>query len=137
MLGVHKMNSVLYKHKTCSIPSSLCYLCTSYEEETVSHLLFRCSFFQQNRKMLWKDVEEMCPSQLLLGTINSMNDNNKCSFLLTGLNNSYVCEWTMFYHSIAKFINTMYQEDWALTWIINQWCLHNSLNNWLTISILM
>ena len=95
MLGVHKLNCVLYKHKTCSIPSSLCNLCTSYEEETVSHLLFRCSYFQQTRKMLRKDVEEMCPSQILLGTINSMNDKNSCLFLMTGLNNSYVCEWTV------------------------------------------
>ena len=109
MIGVHKLNSVLYKHKTCNLPNSLCNLCTSYEEESVSHLLFRCSNFHQKRKKLWKDVEETCPSQILLDTINSMNDNNKCTFLLTGLNNSYVCEWTMFYHSIAKFINTMYQ----------------------------
>ena len=76
MLGVHKLNCVLYKDKTSSIPSSLCYACTSYKEESVSHLLFRCGYFQQKIKMLWKDVVEMFPSQILLGTINSMNYNN-------------------------------------------------------------
>ena len=41
-------------------------------------------------------------------SINAMNDDTKSAFLLTGLNDGYVPEWSIFFHAIANFINKMY-----------------------------
>jgi len=106
LLGVHKLNTVLVKQR--NITSPMCNLCQSYESETVSHFMFRCSNSEKERTKLWNEIQLSCPSTILMESINAMSDDTKSAFLLTGLNDSYVPEWSIFFHAIANFINKMY-----------------------------
>ena len=114
-LGVHMLNSVLFKHRGNVIHSPVCQLCDSYENETVSHLLFQCSVFHVTRVTLWASVKSSCPSLKLHEFLMSKSDTETTKLLLTGLNNWYVKEWSEFFKAITN-ISNMYQQRLNISW---------------------
>ena len=114
-LGVHKLNTVLFRYKNNTTDSPLCQLCELYECETVPHLLLRCLKFEDIRNVLWANVVSKCPSKSLLELLLLKNDEVVTQLLLTGFNNAYVPEWTEFFEAIAMFVSNIYKERLYVT----------------------
>ena len=106
-LGVHnlKCNAVKY---TGENQSQLCTNCSDYKYETIEHVLFECEGNSVLRGHLWNNILESCPSASMVYEMTSMSTKARCSFLLSGLNNSYVKEWNNLFKAIVQFITAMY-----------------------------
>ena len=47
LLGCHKLNSCMYKYSDNDIKNAMCSKCMIYEVESVSHLLCKCTMFEE------------------------------------------------------------------------------------------
>ena len=108
LLGVGKLNTSLYRFKDNTIASPLCNNCESYTEDTAIHMLFQCDGLKEERKTLWQDVLENCPTDVLRNEIVRMRDIDCTKFLLSCLSNTFVLEWIPLYKSICKYVYNLY-----------------------------
>ena len=80
-----------------------------YEIESVSHLLFNCTYYDALGAQLYMNVISNSPTAMSEILLN-VDTNFKTELLLTCLHNTYNEEWTEFYKAIVNFIFTMYKE---------------------------
>ena len=88
---------------------SSCYLCHLHERDSPTHILFKCRAqnLVQARTNQWQNILSVMPPAML-DHVNSLNDEDKTSFILTGLNSSYIPEWLPIYTNISVYISQMY-----------------------------
>ena len=87
MTGEHLLQSNTY-HRTNTysyVDSPNCKLCTNFCCETVSHMLFTCPKFSNQRTYMWENVKHLCPDQLFL-TLNDMDAKDKMCLFCQALN---------------------------------------------------
>ena len=111
MTGKHLFQSNTY-HRTNTdndVDSPNCKLCTNFSCETVSHMLFTCPKFSNQRTYMWENVKLLCPKQLFL-TMNDMHANDKTVFILSGFKCQYVQEWSDLYGAVLRYVTTLYEE---------------------------
>ena len=89
--------------------STLCQKCLHYERDTYEHIFFQCESVKDVSSLVWQDVIHECPVRLG-GELNHMNDKEKVNFMLNGLNNSFVPEWSNVFEKVAIFICTIWTD---------------------------
>ena len=112
LLGRHVLNYCLYKHKDNDIANPRCSCCMTYEIESVYHLLFKCNYFADRRKMLWDNVVNKFPPEMLYEEMGRMSYEKVTTYILSVLNNTYTPEWKEFYSTLLMFITSMYDLRW-------------------------
>ena len=110
LMGCHRLNTCLYRYGQNEIASPLCNECSFYEEETVDHMLFRCSSLSHLRRDLWNKVMLMSPSEVLNREMCSMSWTKLSTFILSGLHNSFVPEWKEFFDAMCEFVYKLYTQ---------------------------
>ena len=89
--------------------SPTCTLCDIHEVENTTHLLFKCSRFLQLRNARWQEIRNATPPALT-SEIDSMDNERKTAFILSGFHCSYTQEWYGIYASVASFCYDIYQQ---------------------------
>ena len=79
-----------------------CVLCDMFEEEDMSHMLWRCKEHTIHREMALKELESVMPPAMWF-SFSIMTDEEKSRFLLTGL-----IEWHDIYLSIINLTWSIY-----------------------------
>ena len=109
LLDCHKLKCCRVRYHEPDVVDSICELCTLHCSETVAHILFECPGNVDRREVLWNEIAKECPEKLLK-EMGCMNSVKKTSFLLTGLNNTFIVEWTSLFEKIVQFIYNVYKE---------------------------
>ena len=110
LLGCHKLNSCTYKYSNNDIQNAMCTKCMFYEVESVSHFLFKCTMFEDIRAEQWSNIIANCPTEAMKEDILAMSSEQRTTYLLSGLRNSYIPEWKPMFDAIATYVNAMYKE---------------------------
>ena len=97
----------------------LCNMCDRNEYDTLEHMLFSCPTLEDQRCLLWHDVEKYIPRGLLY-ELNRLNTKDKTVLLLSGFNSGYIHEWDDLYVSTLMFIFKLLQ--------IRYKCYHDHLH---------
>ena len=106
LLGCHSLNSCLFKYKKTDSP--FCQHCTMSAEEDAMHVLFICPHNDDERHRLWNNIQNKC-TPALYRNIMDMPVHERNSFILSGLNSTFVPEWSELYHAIIVYISTLYK----------------------------
>ena len=85
-----------------------CMLCDQYSTESTLHILFECREFHRLRCDGFQTISIKMPDAMQ-NEYNEMSIQARCTFLLSGLNDSYVPEWDALYAAIAQFVWDMYR----------------------------
>ena len=76
---------------------------------TSIHVLFQCPENRDRRSELWEGIRASCPPALYHEIMN-MTIDIRMSFILSGLNNSFIPEWQSLFSACLQFINSLYVE---------------------------
>jgi hypothetical protein len=104
LLNVHGLRSCTAKYDNSS---PQCTECDSHTSQTVAHVLFDCDWLSEWRKKLWSGVVSRCPPGIVPQLL-AMTSEEKTVFLLSGLHNAYVKEWSMLFEAILEFVTYLY-----------------------------
>ena len=96
------------RSKVKNIPQSICQQCDKFVQQTVAHVLLECEKATGERDTLWNSVLHNCPIALV-NELGQMTPEDRCLFLLSGMNNTYTREWKELYTSILIFIVSIYR----------------------------
>ena len=91
-----------------------CKLCSN-GLDSPTHILFECTQLFELRSLKWQDIKHSCLSPLIV-SLETMNDYDKCTFILNGFNIEYTQEWKAMYDTISDFVYhlcTMYDKQCA------------------------
>ena len=89
--------------------SNVCYKCDLNVMDSITHVVFECPESEIMRQNLMREVAEVAPP-LLNNHFQMMPNYNKTLFLLSGLNDAYVCEWDLMYHAMLNLVIVMYNQ---------------------------
>ena len=89
--------------------SSICTLCDMNVPETVTHLFFECSFFQECRVTLWDNVIASMPPAMVQ-EVEMMSGTQKTEFIASGFYCDYTAEWQNIYYAVIHFCYSIYSE---------------------------
>ena len=106
LLDCHQLKSCRYRHNE-GASDPFCDYCQCRVIENPSHVLFECDGNADIRKDLWDKVIVCCPDALAQ-QMQTMTVNDKAGFILTGLGNSYIPEWTTLFKQLANYIHKLY-----------------------------
>ena len=70
-------------------------------------MLFECPELVSTRNVAWRSVTQCLPNTMSQ-YINMCSNQQKCEFVLSRLNGTYVHEWDEIYLKIVWFVNEMY-----------------------------
>ena len=88
--------------------SKECKMCNERCYESVEHILLRCSHLNTQRLKYNEIIKGNMP--LAMATCyEAMTITEKCDFLLSGFNSSYVDQWESLYGVVADFVWEMYK----------------------------
>ncbi len=104
LTGNHALGAGRRRHV---VNSSLCQLCNTYEQESVSHMLYRCPGLLEERVRETPRLLDSLPG-VLSREIQGMSDDEKTVFLLSGLRSDYIVEWNDSFLAVAHFVSCMY-----------------------------
>ncbi len=110
LLECHNLNVCACKYPTSVVKSSLCTCCSKFTNDTIEHLLFECDVLSDTREILWNDILSESPSITFTKQLEDMDLCKRATYLVSGLNNSYVSEWDSLFSSIVSFIHNMYKQ---------------------------
>lgn len=85
----------------------MCHLCDSYRRDSITHILFECDFVKDVRTKHWKKVASVCPLPLF-NDMMKMTLDDRCAFLLSGLNAPYIDDWQNVYVTLLDFMYHTY-----------------------------
>ncbi len=110
--GEHALRAGKGRHTAESV---LCQNCELFEEETLDHLLCRCTHPQLMavRETGWRKLTELIPPAMRV-EVQAMTDQQRVSFLLSGLGGGYVRPWQDLYVCAAAVVATTYKTRLSL-----------------------
>ena len=117
LLDCSRLQCCLFRYKEADNP--YCNICEGRYIEDAAHVLFQCPGNQTRRTELWRDICVNCPP-MLLDEIKSMSVDKRVSFILSGLNNSFVPEWQSLFGPCLHFINSLYIERVHTNMLLNK-----------------
>jgi hypothetical protein len=93
--------------------SRVCHNCSDYEAEDVPHLLFKCTMYDNLRRVLWDQIKKAAPPTLVL-EMETMSPRSLSLFWFSGFHCKYVHEWSGLYSVIGYYIHAVYKERLSL-----------------------
>jgi len=100
------LKSSTYRFKGNNI--SLCQMCSEFEEETVTHVLMSCTYYNDIRTAFWDKICKVAP-QCLVHEIESMTPYKQVVFFISCFNSGIVQEWLPVYMAILDFVSLIYK----------------------------
>ena len=85
-----------------------CQICSSYETETIEHVLFMCETLSNVRTQYLDELRHVMPTAMWKD-FHEMTTKLKLKYLLSGLNSRYIREWQDVLLCISKFVFDMYK----------------------------
>ena len=92
-----------------NLNSSKCKLCFGLDRENANHVLFRCPALEATRNNTWSELIR-CMPQAMVEQMESKLTMEKTAFMLSGLNGTYVPEWSEIYCNILNFVHKLYRQ---------------------------
>ena len=87
-----------------------CQICTSYEMETTTHVLFDCETLNITRDVVQRSLLDAMPDSMRHEFVK-MDKLSRLKFLLSGfLVENYVPEWQDLYHKASSFVYELYRD---------------------------
>ena len=96
-------------HMQCNNASRICKMCSDQATEGVTHILMKCKSYEIVRLANLGAIMFYMPAALKL-CFSMKDDVEKVQFLISGLQNSYVKEWSPLYRSITNFVYDIYKK---------------------------
>ena len=107
LLKCHQLKACRYLYKEKGTADPFCEACDDRLVEDAKHVLFECKGNSRKRLPLWQSILNCCPDQLSR-ELRQMPIDDRVVFLLSGLGNSFIPEWSNLYNAIAKFVHILY-----------------------------
>ena len=76
-IGEHEINRSKYRYNAINYSNS-CLICSSYENESIEHMLFRCETLQDSRQIALSNLLNSMP-QPMVNDFNRMDIRQKCN----------------------------------------------------------
>ena len=107
LLQCHQLKACRYLYKENGPADPFCEACDGRNVEDAKHILFECTGNARERIALWQTILDCCPDQLSR-ELMQMSIHDRVVFLLSGLGNCFIPEWSVIYNAIVKFIHSLY-----------------------------
>ena len=92
---------------------SQCQLCDIYCSKTTAHVFIHCPVYSELQNNFWQMLRNIAPINMYVD-LEKIPLDNKMSFILSCMNNSFTQEWIPIYPIILDFITVIYRTRHAM-----------------------